>query len=157
VLLLLLLCSVCCCVNDTSRAKKKRATSVSSGRSRHEDDYFFFWCVRTWEFGKPSSIGPSDGSDSFKGKIRGEKKFFLCFGRWYFFTSTAQLAFPHTHTHAVIFSKGTVTNFFVSGEENTAGRVFTVALARFDSRHAPRSRRRFRASLLFFCSLRRLR
>jgi len=156
VLLLLLLCSVCCCVNDTSRAKKKRATSVSSSRSRHEDDYFFFWCVRT-EFGKPSSIGPSDGSDSFKGKIRGEKKFFLCFGRWYFFTSTAQLAFPHTHTHAVIFSKGTVTNFFVSGEENTAGRVFTVALARFDSRHAPRSRRRFRASLLFLCSLRRLR
>jgi len=104
VLLLLLLCSVCCCVNDTSRAKKKRTTSVSSSRSRHEDDYFFFWCVRTWEFGKPS-IGPSDGSDSFKGKIRGEKKFFLCFGRWYFFTSTAQLAFPHTHTRSNLFKR----------------------------------------------------
>jgi len=58
---------------------------------------------------------------------------------------------PHSlpfHTHTVIFSKGTVY-IFVSGEENTAGRVFTAAFARFDSRRA-RSKRRFCASLLFF-------
>jgi hypothetical protein len=93
----------------------------------------------------------SDGSDSFKGKIRGEKKFFLCFLDGISSHLPHSLPFhTHTHTHAVIFSKGTVTSFFVSGEENTAGRVFTVALARFDSRRAPRSRRRFRASLLLF-------
>ena len=156
------MCSVCCVT--TSHAKKKHTTSQQQMHyyyyldEREREKRFsrsFFFCFSFFSFflverereftGKPLIrrlrfifIAPEG-----KLKIRREKKLPL----WTVFLHIYRTACLSTHTHSNLFKRyGYV---FVSGEENTVGRVLTVALARFDSRRA-RSKRRFCASLLFF-------
>lgn len=158
-----------CCVfsllrNDIAREKETHDLAAADallllfGREREREKRFsrsFFFCFSFFSFflverereftGKPLIrrlrfifIAPEG-----KLKIRREKKLPL----WTVFLHIYRTACLSTHTHSNLFKRyGYV---FVSGEENTVGRVLTVALARFDSRRA-RSKRRFCASLLFF-------
>lgn len=156
-----LLCVQSCVT--TSHAKKKHTTSQQQmhyyfwTREREREALlsfvFFLFFVLFFFFGRERERVHRETTHPTaqihfhrtrrQGKIRREKKLPL----WTVFLHIYRTACLSTHTHSNLFKRyGYV---FVSGEENTVGRVLTVALARFDSRRA-RSKRRFCASLLFF-------
>ena len=151
------MCSVCCVT--TSHAKKKHTTSQQ--QQMHYYYYyslvfflFFVCCVLFFFFGRErervhrETTHPTAQIHFHRTRRQVENKKREKTSSLDCITSHLPHSLPfHTHTHSNLFKRyGYV---FVSGEENTVGRVLTVALARFDSRRA-RSKRRFCASLLFF-------